>query len=137
VSYEHAAEDLAYLTGVAVSKSAHQRLVHRQDFILPEVAEKVEELSVDGGNIRVRTPKGEICRWKGYKAVCLHERSAVAAAFGQNAEVIEWVNQQPLAGVVTCLGDGHDGIWNIVSQLAPDTQRREVLDWFHLMENGA
>lgn len=24
---------------------------------------------------------------------------------------------------------------NIVSQLAPETQRREVLDWFHLMEN--
>ena len=47
----------------------------------------------------------------------------------------EWVNQQPIAEVLTCLGDGHDGIWNIVEQLAPNGQRREVLDWFHLMEN--
>ncbi len=45
------------------------------------------------------------------------------------------LNRQPLAEVLTCLGDGHDGIWNIVSQLAPKTQRREVLDWFHLIEN--
>ncbi|MBH8554323.1 ISKra4 family transposase, partial [Nostocaceae cyanobacterium CENA357] len=35
----------------------------------------------------------------------------------------------------TCIGDGHDGIWNIVEQLAPNAQRREVLDWFHLIEN--
>lgn len=49
--------------------------------------------------------------------------------------MVEWVNGQPLAEVLTCLGDGHDGIWNIVSQLAPDRHRREVLDWFHLVEN--
>ena len=49
--------------------------------------------------------------------------------------MIDWVNAQPLAAVLTCIGDGHDGIWNVITQLAPDTQRREVLDWFHLMEN--
>jgi hypothetical protein len=37
--------------------------------------------------------------------------------------------------LLTCIGDGHDGIWNIIDQLAPDVQRREVLDWFHLIEN--
>lgn len=47
----------------------------------------------------------------------------------------DWVKRQPLAEVLTCLGDGHDGIWNIISQFAPEQQRREVLDWFHLMEN--
>lgn len=111
------------------------RLVHRQDFALPEAEATVEELSVDGGNIRIRTPEGEACSWKGYKAVCLHEPARVAASFGDNTVVIDWVNAQPLAPLLTCIGDGHDGIWNIVAQLALSTQRREVLDWFHLMEN--
>ena len=112
-----------------------QRMVHRQDFSLPEAESTVEELSVDGGNIRIRTPKGQPCDWKGYKAVCLHEVEAVAASFQDNGVVIDWVNAQPLGMLLTCLGDGHDGIWNIISQLAPNTQRREVLDWFHLNEN--
>lgn len=111
------------------------RLVHRQDFALPEVEPTVEELSVDGGNIRIRTPEGEPCAWKGYKAVCLHEPGAVAASFQENSVVIDWVNTQPLAAVLTCIGDGHDGIWNIITQFTPHKQRREVLDWFHLMEN--
>ncbi|WP_250124877.1 ISKra4 family transposase [Chroococcidiopsis sp. CCMEE 29] len=135
VSYQHAAEDIEYFTGMAVSKSVQQRLVHRQDFVLPKSQVTVEELSVDGGNIRIRTPEGEACSWKGYKAACLHEPAEVAASFGDNTVVIDWVNAQPLAPVLTCIGDGHDGIWNIVAQLTPSTQRREVLDWFHLMEN--
>ncbi len=135
VSYQHAAFDIEYLTGISVSRSVQQRLVHRQDFALAEAQATVEELSVDGGNIRIRTPEGEPCGWKGYKAVCLHEQGAVAASFGDNAVVIDWVNSQPLAAVLTCIGDGHDGIWNIITQLAPTTERREVLDWFDLMEN--
>ena len=47
----------------------------------------------------------------------------------------DWVNDQPLAPVVTCLGDGHDGIWNIISEIAPLGERREILDWYHLVEN--
>ncbi|MBC6477024.1 MAG: hypothetical protein EBE86_023150 [Hormoscilla sp. GUM202] len=37
--------------------------------------------------------------------------------------------------MVTCLGDSHDGIWNIIAQLLPDNGKREVLDWYHLVEN--
>lgn len=59
VSYQRAAEDIEYLTGVAVSKSVQQRLVHRQNFELPQAQSTVEELSVDGGNIRIRTPIGQ------------------------------------------------------------------------------
>lgn len=80
VSYQHAAEDIEYFTGMQVSRSVQQRLVHRQDFALPEVEATVEELSVDGGNIRIRTPEGEPCDWKGYKAVCLHDLAGVAAS---------------------------------------------------------
>ena len=135
VSYQRAAEDIEYCTGIAVSKSVQQRLVHRQAFALPSVRTPVAEVSVDGGTIRVRTPTGQPCDWKGYKAVCVPEPRAVAASFQDNAVVIEWVNAQPLAAVLTCLGDGHEGVWNIISQFAPNQQRREVLDWFHLMEN--
>lgn len=59
VSYQQAAEDIQYFTGMSVPKSVQQRLVHRQDFAMPPAASTVEELSVDGGNIRLRTREGE------------------------------------------------------------------------------
>jgi len=42
-----------------------------------------------------------------------------------------------LADTVSCLGDGHDGVWNIVAEIGTTTQRLEILDWYHLMENLA
>ena len=135
VSYQRAAEDIKYITGIEVSKSAQQRLVHRQDFNLPQTQSKVKELSADGGNIRIRTPIGQSCEWKGYKAVCLHNQDSVAASFQDNNLLQEWVRHQPTTKILTCLGDGHDGIWNLIKEFKPDPQRREVLDWFHLMEN--
>ena len=36
---------------------------------------------------------------------------------------------------VNCLGDGHDGVGNIIEQIGEKHQRREILDWYHLMEN--
>jgi hypothetical protein len=53
----------------------------------------------------------------------------------QNQVLVDWVNQQPLAGVVTCLGDGHDGVWNLMSGIRATEYRREILDWYHLVEN--
>ena len=135
VSYERATEDVKYATGIEVSKSVQQRLVHHQNFEFPQTESTVEELSVDGGNIRVRTLKGQPCDWKGYKAVRLHNLQALAASFQENNLVIDWVDDQPLAPILTCIGDGHDGIWNIIREFTPEIERREILDWFHLMEN--
>jgi hypothetical protein len=134
VSYEQAAKDVKYFTGVEVSASTQQRLVHRQTFEQMRVGQAVEELSVDGGSVRVRTPLGEPSERLGYKAICLHEQ-AVAASFHDDAVLVEWVHQQPLAATVTCLGDGHDGVWNVIEVLMPIQQRREILDWYHLVEN--
>ncbi|MGV0107479.1 hypothetical protein NSTCB13_06363 [Nostoc sp. DSM 114160] len=67
VSYEDAAADIEYFTGVQVSCGSQQRLVHRQNFDLPMQEDTVEELSVDGGNKRDRTPKGQICAWLAIK----------------------------------------------------------------------
>ena len=61
-SYALAAEDIQVLTGVKVSHSTQQRLVHRQIFALPQVEQAVNEMSVDGGKVRLRTPLGQQAR---------------------------------------------------------------------------
>ena len=33
------------------------------------------------------------------------------------------------------MGDGHDGVWNIIAQIRSKDRRREILDWYHLTEN--
>jgi hypothetical protein len=133
-SYERSAQDIPILTGIEVSRGTQHRLVHRQTFELPVVEEPVEELSIDGGKVRLRTPKGESCRWQDYKAVNLHGHCC-EAFLQQNPTLVEWVNDQPLDTPVVCLGDGHDGIWNLFEAIATPSQRQEILDWFHLVEN--
>lgn len=68
--------------------------MHRQNFELPTPEHTVEELSVDGGNIRVRTPEGEISACVGYKAISLHHNGTVVTSFQDNQVVIDWVNEQ-------------------------------------------
>ncbi|AMW28643.1 hypothetical protein H6G58_22810 [Arthrospira platensis FACHB-971] len=46
------------------------------------------------------------------------------------------MNAQPLGEQFTCLGDGHEGVWNIVSEMGTSQQRMEVLDWYLIMENA-
>ena len=94
-SYERSAEDLKVLPGIAVSSSSQQRLVHRQTFAAPEASAAVEEMSVDGGKVRLRTPKGEACEWRDYKGVKLHQQ-VVGAYYRENTALCDWVNQQPL-----------------------------------------
>ena len=134
VSYENAAKDVELFTGIYVSGKTQQRLVHRSEFKCGTASEEVEELSIDGGKIRLRTPKGEPSSWRDYKGVRLHQQRT-QAFFQDNPTLVDWVNHQPFTEIVTCIGDGHDGIWNIVSHLAPQSQRREILDWYHLIEN--
>jgi hypothetical protein len=134
VSYENAARDLEKLVGVKVSRSSQQRLVHRYEFTATTATATVEELSVDGGKVRVRTRAGQPCIWQDYKAVKLHGQE-MFATFQDNQTLTDWVNHQPLADMVTCIGDGHDGIWNIISAISTADNRYEILDWFHLIEN--
>jgi hypothetical protein len=133
VSYKQAEQDLAYLTGIRIPAKTQQRIVHRQTFDLPDIEQPIEELSVDGGKVRVRTPLGEECDWKDYKAIATDQ--GMLANFQNNAQLIDWVNEQSLAQPVVCLGDGHDGIWHIISHIATTGQRLEILDWYHLVEN--
>lgn len=67
-------------TGVVVSKSSQQRLVQRSEFKEWHGEEKVEEISVDGGKVRLRTPRGEPSIWRDYKAICLSKQGKVESA---------------------------------------------------------
>lgn len=71
---------------------------------------------------------------KQYKAVRLAPMKIHTAWLEENAALLKWLNAQPLAARLTCLGDGHDGIWNLFEQVAA-VERCAILDWFHLMEN--
>lgn len=122
-------------TGIAVSATSQRRLVHRHQFTEITCTEKVSEISVDGGKVRLRTSKkGESCIWRDYKAVCVHPQARVAW-FQENERLVNWVNHQPLEKLLNCIGDGHSGIWNLMQQFNRGGETREILDWFHLVEN--
>ena len=102
VSFEDAEKDSKMATGMAVSGSSQQRLVQRYKFEEAEAKSPVEALSVDGGKVRIRTPKGQPSQWRDYKAVSLHGQEC-AGFFQQNEELLEWVNRQPLTEVAAIL----------------------------------
>ena len=58
-SYEKAEQKIKKLTGMAVSRSTQQRLVHRYEFEELQVDKEVEEISIDGGKVRLRTAKAD------------------------------------------------------------------------------
>jgi hypothetical protein len=134
-SYAQAAQDLEKLTGIKVSSSTQQRLVQRRNWSAPQVEDPITEMSLDGGMVRLRTPLGEACEWREYKAVSLHGQGA-AAFFKDQQSLLRWLNAQPLAPLVACLGDGHDGVWNLFAQVGEPHQRLEILDWYHLSQNA-
>lgn len=135
VSYQRTAEDIELLTGMRVSAKTQQRLVQRQSYQTSPLQEEVEEVSIDGGTVRLIVEPGEEPRWKQYKAIHLSPEKLHGAWLDDNGALLEWLNEQPLSAVVTCLGDGHDGIWNLFEQVRGEVERREILDWYHLMEN--
>jgi hypothetical protein len=135
-SYRHAAQDIALLTGITVSFKTQQRMVQKHGFPEPEALQEVQEVSIDGGNVRLIPIDGESSPcFKQFKAIHLGSEGVVGAWFNDNSALIECLNHQPLGLPLVCLGDGHDGIWNLFAQIHPAVQRIEILDWYHLMEN--
>lgn len=133
-SYEQAELDLVALTGIRVGHSQLHRLVQHTTFEDWAVEETIEEVSLDGGKVRVRTPKGEPSEWRDYKAARLNG-TTYGGFFQVNADLIAWVKAQTLAPILGCLGDGHPGIWNLFAEIALPDHRFEILDWYHLKEN--
>ena len=114
--------------------AVYSRYVQRHSFDFPDVKQKLTEVSLDGGKVRIRGPKGEKCYYKEYKTARL-QGIYYGAFFQDNLSLINWVNSQTLANPLYCLGDGHDGIWNIFAEISDPGLRVEILDWYHLKEN--
>jgi len=133
-SFQDAEADIAALTGIAVGHSTQQRLVGRQSFELPEAKQGVSEVSIDGGKVRLRGLKDAGSPWRDYKAVRL-QGVYYGAFYQDNNSLIDYVNAQRLISPLVCLGDGHDGVWNLFRESATFEQRCEILDWYHLKEN--
>ena len=129
-SFVNAERDLEILTGIKIPHSTQHRLANSYQLPEAKIINRAESLSVDGGTVRLRTPLGKQSEWKNYKAIKIHDRIGMAF-FQDNESLLNWVNQQPLSRTVNCLGDGHDGVWNIVEQIGSKHQRREILDWYH------
>ncbi len=74
--------------------------------------------------------------FRGYKKlfVQLFSRGRLAW-FQDNNKLINWVNEQSKSFSFNCIGDGHAGIWNIIKQFSYPGVKREILDWYHLIEN--
>jgi hypothetical protein len=66
VSYAQAAVEVEVQTGCQVSAKTQQRLEARHAFEPPTSAEPVEQMGLDGGMIRLRTPLGEASEWREY-----------------------------------------------------------------------
>lgn len=133
-SYLDAEKEIEALTGVKVSHSTLQRSVQSQEYELPETKQAISEVSIDGGKVRLRGKKGEKSYWRDYKGVRL-QGIYYGAFFQDNLSATDWINTQRLVNHLYCLGDGHDGIWNLFEQIGTASQRREILDWYHLKEN--
>ena len=133
-SYQKAEAEIEALTGMIVGHSTQQRLVNRQELPLPSTKQGISEISVDGGKVRLRGEPKAGSHWKDYKAVRL-QSIYYGAFFDDNQSLIDYVNSQKLLSPLVCLGDGHQGVWNLVSEFGPKQQRREILDWYHLKEN--
>ena len=122
-SYQEAERDIELMMGMRVGHSNLHRLVQRSEIPEGQSQKNIESLSVDGGKVRLRTKEQGPCEWRDYKAVSLHN-SVCGAYFQDNEALIAWVQRQPLSSMVTCVGDGHDGVWNIMKCLAPNSKRR-------------
>lgn len=122
--------------GIAVGHSTLHRLVGRVDLTTAQAEAKSEAVSLDGGKIWLRGESQTGGGWRDYKLVSLH--GSVCEAFFQAPQtLLDWSQSQPLSPILTCLGDGHDGVWNLMRQLGGNQVaiKREVLDWYHLKEN--
>jgi hypothetical protein len=134
-SFQDGEKDIETLTGMKVSHSTLQRLVQRQDYEEPQALQGVSEVSIDGGKVRLRSQiKGVESYWRDYKAARL-QGIYYGAFFQNNLSLTDWVNSQRLLYPLVCLGDGHDGVWNMFQEIASTEQRQEILDWYHLKEN--
>ena len=88
-------------TGVKIGHTCLHLLVEKQEGSEPHAKVEVRETSIDGGKVRLRGDLPEGSHWPDYKAVRLHE-SYYGAFYQDNEALINCINHQPLALLLTC-----------------------------------
>lgn len=134
-SFVQASEDIELMCGIRVSPSTIERTSERHPMRAAESEQAVNQVSLDGGMVRLVTPKGQPAEWKEYKAVRLNGDGPCSAWFKDNPALLLWTQRLVWASLVYCLGDGHGGVWSLFAQMTGISHREEILDWFHLKEN--
>ena len=134
-SYRHAEADIFMLTGIRVSAKTQERMVKRSTLPEPTSEETVGELTLDGGMVRVRTPKGEASVWRQYHGIRVNGDGIGMTWYKDPTALLAWVTTLPLVPMIYLLGDGHCGIWSLFNQMDINLPTDEVLDWYHLKEN--
>ena len=85
-----AEKDLKVLTGIEVGHSTHHRQVKKVDLSMPNVKQKLTEVCLDGGMVRLRSEKrGESAYWKEYKTGRL-QGIYYGAFFQDNLSLTAW-----------------------------------------------
>jgi hypothetical protein len=90
---------------------------------------------VDGGKVRLRGKPQAGCYWRDYKTVHV-QGIDYGALFDNNQSLVDYVNSQSLVNPRVCLGNGHDGVGNLVKEFGTEKFKPlEISDWYHLKEN--
>lgn len=95
-SYQQAEIDVAMLTGVRVGAKTQERMVKRATLSDAVSAEPVTEMALDGGMVRVRTPKGQPSEWRQYHAIRLNRNGIGMAWFKSPLALLAWVTTLPM-----------------------------------------
>ena len=135
-SYGQAEENCRVILGINLGHSVLQRLVQSVEIPNLGKTQTVESITIDGGKVRVQSQATKSGEWRDYKSVCLSDQGG--AAFFQTPEVLQqWSENLNLSPILTVLGDGHPGVWNVAKSFggASVVLQRQVLDWYHLKEN--
>jgi len=87
---------------------------------------------IRGGKVRLRS---QIKGVESYWGLQIRLQGIYYGTFFQSNFLSDWVNSQRLLCPLVCLGDGHDGVWNLFEEIGSTAIRQEILDWYHLKEN--
>ena len=133
--YQEAEVEIEVLTAVKVGHRRQQKLVVEKDWELPQGKQAVCEVSMDGGKVRLGSKPQPGWYWRDYKTLRL-QGIYDGAFFDNNQSLVDYVNSQSLVNPLVCLGDGHDGVCNLVKEFGTEKFKPlEILDWYHRKEN--
>jgi hypothetical protein len=139
-SFRQAEKDVEMLLGIAVSDSTLRRvaLSDQRPVSSPSVSPPLglySRAAVDGGMVRLAEEESGTL-WRQYKAVAAEDDQGnrrMEARLGEDEFLVRHFSPRMQPGAAL-LGDGHDGVWNLVARLKVPLGQ-EILDWYHLKEN--